>query len=274
MPSVTAGSFLRRARGRGLPSPASAAAARRQLLRSKKTSPAVGSGFVTAATMRSSSRTTKRLPPLVAASSWTSVRSPAAPRSGVDERPDGLRQPFRGAFVVERRRERLPFGRHEDCGLDLRRDLREVSQRLGRVHRADASRVFTCPMRVWVREMFVKYQADRGTQLAAMIAYYALLAFVPLIFLTRVAARALRAGGRVDVSRQASCRGCSRGARCRRSCARVNEIQDLSTAIGLDRPRRCCSGRRSASSARSSGLQHRVRSPNRPFLHGKAWPPG
>ena len=39
-------------------------------------------------------------------------------------------------------------------------------------------------MRVRKRELFVKFQADRGTQLAAMIAYYALLAFVPLTFLT------------------------------------------------------------------------------------------
>jgi membrane protein len=39
-------------------------------------------------------------------------------------------------------------------------------------------------MRVRKRELFSKYQADRGTQLAAMIAYYALLAFVPLMFLT------------------------------------------------------------------------------------------
>jgi membrane protein len=39
-------------------------------------------------------------------------------------------------------------------------------------------------MPVRKRELFLKYQADRGTQLAAMIAYYALLAFVPLTFLT------------------------------------------------------------------------------------------
>lgn len=39
-------------------------------------------------------------------------------------------------------------------------------------------------MRLRKRELFVKFQADRGTQLAAMIAYYALLAFVPLTFLT------------------------------------------------------------------------------------------
>jgi membrane protein len=39
-------------------------------------------------------------------------------------------------------------------------------------------------MRVRKRELFEKYQADRGTQLSAMIAYYALLSFVPLMFLT------------------------------------------------------------------------------------------
>ena len=38
-------------------------------------------------------------------------------------------------------------------------------------------------MRVRKRELFLKYQADRGTQLAAMIAYYALISFVPLTFL-------------------------------------------------------------------------------------------
>ena len=38
-------------------------------------------------------------------------------------------------------------------------------------------------MRVRKRELLVKFQADRGSQLAAMIAYYALLAFIPLTFL-------------------------------------------------------------------------------------------
>ena len=33
------------------------------------------------------------------------------------------------------------------------------------------------------RELLAKFQSDRGTQLAAMIAYYALLAFIPLTFL-------------------------------------------------------------------------------------------
>jgi membrane protein len=37
---------------------------------------------------------------------------------------------------------------------------------------------------VHVRETFSKFFADRGTHLAAMIAYFALLSFVPLIFLS------------------------------------------------------------------------------------------
>ena len=35
-----------------------------------------------------------------------------------------------------------------------------------------------------IRETFSKFLADRGTHLAAMIAYFALLSFVPLVFLT------------------------------------------------------------------------------------------
>ena len=35
-----------------------------------------------------------------------------------------------------------------------------------------------------IRETFTKFFADRGTHLAAMIAYFALLSFVPLLFLS------------------------------------------------------------------------------------------
>src|SRR5262245_56193173 len=52
-------------------------------------------------------------------------------------------------------------------------------------------------MRVRKRELFTKFQADRGPQLAAMIAYYALLAFIPLMFL---AISLLGLFGRVDES--------------------------------------------------------------------------
>ena len=48
-----------------------------------------------------------------------------------------------------------------------------------------------------IRETFSKFFADRGTHLAAMIAYFALLSFVPLIFL---ALALLGLGGRTTES--------------------------------------------------------------------------
>jgi membrane protein len=57
--------------------------------------------------------------------------------------------------------------------------------------------VDTAFVRVRKRELFLKYQADRGTQLAAMIAYYALISFVPLTFL---ALSLLGLFGRADAS--------------------------------------------------------------------------
>src|SRR5437016_876755 len=48
-----------------------------------------------------------------------------------------------------------------------------------------------------MREPFRKFFADRGTHLAAMIAYFALLSFVPLLFLTLAL---LGLAGRADES--------------------------------------------------------------------------
>jgi membrane protein len=41
----------------------------------------------------------------------------------------------------------------------------------------------TAPVRLRKRALFAKFFADRGTHLAAMVAYFALLSFVPLVFL-------------------------------------------------------------------------------------------
>src|SRR4029077_3914849 len=58
----------------------------------------------------------------------------------------------------------------------LWRNLSEVGNRLGRVHGAEHTRA--------MRRVLSKFFADRGTHLAAMIAYFALLSFVPLLFLS------------------------------------------------------------------------------------------
>jgi membrane protein len=87
-------------------------------------------------------------------------------------------------------------------------------------------------MRVRKRELFAKFQADRGTQLAAMIAYYALLAFIPLTFLT---VSLLAAFGRGDESTYLV-RELSRmfpGSSVSTIVRAVDEIRSNSTVIGI-----------------------------------------
>jgi membrane protein len=48
----------------------------------------------------------------------------------------------------------------------------------------EANTVQTAPVRLRKRALVAKFFADRGTHLAAMIAYFALLSFVPLVFLS------------------------------------------------------------------------------------------
>ena len=79
-----------------------------------------------------------------------------------------------------------------DGGLDLRRDLEQVRERVRDPRRHGPQRYS------WiVRGVVAKFYADRGTHLAAMIAYFALLAFVPLTFL---ALSLLGFAGRADES--------------------------------------------------------------------------
>jgi membrane protein len=48
----------------------------------------------------------------------------------------------------------------------------------------EANSIQTAPVRLRKRAIFRKFFADRGTHLAAMVAYFALLSFVPLVFLS------------------------------------------------------------------------------------------
>ena len=124
-------------------------------------------------------------------------------------------------------------------------------------------------MRVWMREMFVKYQADRGTQLAAMIAYYALLAFVPLIFLS---VSVLGLFGRADESTYLV-KELSRmfpGSEVSTIVRAVNELQDLSTAIGLIGLALLLWAALGLFGALESAFNIVYGRPNRSFLHGKA----
>src|SRR5262249_6979987 len=83
------------------------------------------------------------------------------------------RRALDGAALVEEHRS-----------LDLRGDLGQIGERLGRIHGTDINTVQTAAVRLRKRALVAKFFADRGTHLAAMVAYFALLSFVPLVFLS------------------------------------------------------------------------------------------
>jgi membrane protein len=119
-----------------------------------------------------------------------------------------------------------------------------------------------------VRDLFVKFFADRGTHLAAMIAYFALLSFVPLVFL---ALALLGLFGRVEESSflvtelnktfpETSVEGIVR---------LVEEIQDNAAALGIVGGVFVLWGSLSLFSVLESAFNIVYGRPNRSFLHGK-----
>jgi membrane protein len=120
-----------------------------------------------------------------------------------------------------------------------------------------------------VRHLFAKFFADRGTHLAAMIAYFALLSFVPLLFL---ALALLGLAGRADESSflvtelnkafpESSVESIVRV---------VEEIQDNAAALGIIGGAFVLWTSLSLFSALESAFNIVYGRPNRSFLHGKA----
>ena len=120
-----------------------------------------------------------------------------------------------------------------------------------------------------IRETFAKFFADRGTHLAAMIAYFALLSFVPLVFL---ALSLLGLGGRVNESSyfvqelqkifpSASVSGIVSG---------VDKIRRNSTSLGLIGAAFLLWSSLSLFSVLESAFNIVYGRPNRGFLIGKA----
>ncbi len=119
-----------------------------------------------------------------------------------------------------------------------------------------------------MREVFVKFNADRGTHLAAMIAYFALLSFVPLLFL---ALALLGLFGRADESSflvtelnktfpETSVESIVRV---------VEEIQDNATTLGIIGGVALLWASLSLFSVLESAINIVYGRPNRSFLHGK-----
>jgi membrane protein len=123
-------------------------------------------------------------------------------------------------------------------------------------------------MPVRKRNLWRKFFADRGTHLAAMIAYFALLAFVPLTFL---ALALLGLTGRADESSflVKEIKHALPGTPIDRIVALVHSVQDNAAALGIVGGVALLWTSLSLFSALESAFNIVFGRPNRSFLHGK-----
>src|SRR5919201_7135302 len=123
-------------------------------------------------------------------------------------------------------------------------------------------------MRVRRRDLWRKFFADRGTHLAAMIAYFALLAFVPLTFL---ALALLGFTGRADESSflVKEIEHALPGTPIDRIIDLVHNVQDNAAALGIVGGAALIWTSLSLFSALESAFNIVFGRPNRSFLHGK-----
>jgi len=120
-----------------------------------------------------------------------------------------------------------------------------------------------------LREPVEKFIADRGTHLAAMIAYFALLSFVPLVFL---ALALLGLSGRADESSflVTELKRAFPGSSVSSIVAVVREVQRNAAALGVVGAVALAWTSLSLFSVLESAFNIVYRRPNRPFLRGKA----
>ena len=120
-----------------------------------------------------------------------------------------------------------------------------------------------------IRETFSKFFADRGTHLAAMIAYFALLSFVPLIFL---ALALLGLGGRTTESSYfvEELQKVFPSASVSSIVSGVDKIRRNATSLGLIGAAFLLWSSLSLFSVLESAFNIVYDRPNRSFLHGKA----
>jgi membrane protein len=120
-----------------------------------------------------------------------------------------------------------------------------------------------------IRETFSKFFADRGTHLAAMIAYFALLSFVPLLFL---ALALLGLSGRANESSYfvTELQRIFPGASISSIVGVIRTIQQNATSLGLVGGGFLLWSSLSLFSVLESAFNIVYDRPNRSFLHGKA----
>src|SRR5207244_5961724 len=123
-------------------------------------------------------------------------------------------------------------------------------------------------MRVRRRDLARKFFADRGTHLAAMIAYFALLAFVPLTFLSLAL---LGLTGRADESSflVKEIKHALPGTPINRIIDLVHTVQDNAATLGIVGGAALLWTSLSLFSVLESAFNIVYERPNRSFLHGK-----
>jgi YihY family inner membrane protein len=123
-------------------------------------------------------------------------------------------------------------------------------------------------MRVRRRDLWNKFFADRGTHLAAMIAYFALLSFVPLTF---IALSLLGLTGRADESSflVKEIKHTLPGTPIDRIVSLVHTVQDNAAALGIIGAAALVWTSLSLFSVLESAFNIVYGQPNRSFLHGK-----
>ena len=125
------------------------------------------------------------------------------------------------------------------------------------------------PLQVRKRALFAKFFADRGTHLAAMIAYFALLSFVPLTFL---ALALLGFAGRADESSflVTELKHALPDAPVGDIVSLVRKVQDNAATLGIVGGAFLLWTSLSLFSVLESAFNIVYGKPNRSFLHGKA----
>jgi membrane protein len=165
-----------------------------------------------------------------------------------------------GILVEQRRGDRLATTFEDNGSADVLRHVHQLLERFARVHRREHTRAMRTPL--------AKFFADRGPHLAAMIAYFALLSLVPLIFL---ALALLGLFGRVNESTYlvTELNNVLPSASIEQIVRVVNQIRDNAATLGVIGGVFLLWTSLSLFSVLESAFNIVYGRPNRSFLHGK-----
>src|SRR5437868_14151563 len=124
-------------------------------------------------------------------------------------------------------------------------------------------------MRLRKRAVFAKFFADRGTHLAAMVAYFALLSFVPLVFLSLSLLGLVHRADASDFLVKELSRAFPTSS-LESILTLVHRVQDNAATLGIVGGVALLWSSLSLFSALESAFNIVYGKPNRPFLRGKA----